>query len=131
MGLGEIIDEANRRVLITSPDGTSGQAATRIIVDMARQRPELVGWDWIHDVRRALGDVSVEDISQVARAFADPPPGDTFTIFVSTDPHLGIWARAMDFEFVRRRHLCAPTPEAAIALLERHRAATIPVPSFS
>ncbi|MDI1281229.1 MAG: hypothetical protein ACI9YM_000514 [Brevundimonas sp.] len=122
MGLGAIIDEANQRVLLTSPDGRSGQAATRIIVDMVQRRPELVGWDWIHDVRRALGDVSVEDISQVARAFTNPPPGDTFTIFVSTDPNLGTWARAMDFEFVRRRHLCAPTPEAAIALLERHRA---------
>jgi hypothetical protein len=129
MGFGEIIDEVNRRVLITSPDGISGQAATRIIVDMVRQRPELTGWDWVHDVRRALGDVSVDDISEVARAFANPPPGVTFTIFVSTDANLGTWARAMDFEFVRRRHLCAPTPEAALALLERHRAAISPVPS--
>tara|TARA_R110002124_G_scaffold92069_2_gene234008 strand:+ start:6237 stop:6548 length:312 start_codon:yes stop_codon:yes gene_type:complete len=99
-----------------------GREATEIITGMVRERPELIGWDWVQDVRLASGDVDVGDVTRVARAFADAPPGVTFTVFVSTDPNLGTWARAMDFEFVRRRHLCAPTPEAAIALLERHRA---------
>lgn len=121
--LEQVIDEANRRVLLTSPEGMSGRDATRSIIDMVRKRPELVGWDWIHDVRRAAGDVNVEDISGVAAAFVDPPPGETFTIFVSDDPNLGLWGQAMDFDFVRRRHLAVTTPEAAIALLERHRAA--------
>jgi len=106
-----------------------GREATDIITRMVRERPELIGWDWIQDVRLASGDVGVGDVTRVAQAFADAPPGETFTVFVSTDPNLGTWARAMDFEFVRRRHLCAPTPEAAIALLERHRAAISPVPS--
>lgn len=123
------LDEANRRVLFTTPGGMSGREATEIIADMVRQRPELIGWDWIQDVRLASGEVGVEDVTRVARAFAAAPPGDTFTVFVSTDPNLGTWARAMDFEFTRRHHLCAETPKAAIALLERHRATATRVPS--
>lgn len=125
------LDEANRRVLFTTAAGMSGRQASEIIVDMVRQRPDLIGWDWIQDIRLGSGDVGVEDVTRVARAFVAAPPGGTFTVFVSTDPNLGTWARAMDFEFVRRQHLCAPTPEAAIALLARHRAAISPVPSSS
>jgi hypothetical protein len=108
-----------------------GRETTEMIAGMVRERPELIGWDWVQDVRLGSGDVGVDDVTRVAQAFAAAPPGETFTVFVSTDPNLGTWARAMDFEFVRRRHLCAPTLAAAIALLERHRAAISPVPSSS
>tara|TARA_R110000764_G_scaffold115830_3_gene202767 strand:- start:55 stop:450 length:396 start_codon:yes stop_codon:yes gene_type:complete len=131
MAFDIVYDEVNRRVHVASLDAITAVSGTQNILNMLQQRPELKGWDWIHDVRRALADADVEDVSRIARAFSDPPPGETFTVFISTDPNLGTWARAMDFEFVRRRHLCAPTPEAAIALLERHRAAISLAPSSS
>lgn len=115
------IDEAARRVVMTADGATTGAQTSRFIVDLVARRPELAGWDWIHDIRDSSGEADNRDVQSVAEAFAGAPPGPSFTIFVTEDRGFDLWAKVMDHAFLERRHLTSPTVEAAIAELDALR----------
>lgn len=121
MSIETRIDETARRITQILSAADSGAAASRLIVDMVTQRPELAGWDWVHDVRQAEGRASLEDVEVAAAAFANAPPGETFTVFVTNDRNLTLWCRVMDHQIPGRRHLTALTVEEAHADLDRRR----------
>ena len=121
MSIETRIDETARRITQVLSPAASGAEASRVIVEMVAQRPELAGWDWVHDVREAEGRATLEDVQVTAAAFADAPPGETFTVFVSNDRNLILWCRVMDHQIPGRRHLTALTLEEAHADLDRRR----------
>lgn len=106
-----------------------GETVSRRILELTAARPELAGWDWIHDIRESSGDVGNPDVAMVARAFAAAPPGPTWTVFVTHDRNFDLWCRVMDAQFPGRTHLTAPSVEAAVLRLDRLR--TSPAPSSS
>jgi hypothetical protein len=114
-------DEDARRVVIVWGPTASGAAASHHIVSMVQERPELKGWDWVQDLRRTEGDGGVDDANRVAAAFADAPAGRTYTLFVTRDPHFGLWTPAMDLQFADRKHRLALTLEQALADLDQLR----------
>lgn len=118
------IDRAARRVTVTLGKGATGARATRFIIDLVARQPELMGWDWVHDVRLSASDAGHADASAVAEAFADAPPGQTYTVFVTEDRNLILWCKVMDHQFRDRLHLVALTPEDAHAELDRRRGRT-------
>ena len=130
MDIEHRFDEAAKRVFMTIGEAATGTAVARQIASLAAARPELAGWDWIQDVRDSRGGVDNGDIAMVAEAFAAAPPAPCWTVFVSTDPNLGLWCKVMDAMFRTRLHRSVLTPEAAIQLLESLRGAT-PAPSSS
>jgi hypothetical protein len=106
-------------IVAVGPD-VRGEQASRHIVGLVADRPELAGWDWIHDVRESSGEVGNPDVVQVAEAFAGAD-GPTWTIFVTYDRNFGLWCKVMDAQFGDRVHLTAPTLEAAIQELDARR----------
>ena len=102
---------------------------SRYIINLTGRRPELKGWDWVHDIRHSSGEVGNPDVVEVARAFADSPPGPTWTVFVTHDRNFDLWCKVMDAQFPGRTHLTALTPEAALRQLDALRAS--PAPSSS
>ena len=104
MAIRHELDEGRRRLHLTGDGGS-----------------ELIDWDWIIDLSQATGEVRNEDVDEAARLFAgqDEP---AWTVFVSADPNLPLWARVMDHQFSKRLHLTAPDADAAGRLLDRKRA---------
>lgn len=129
MDIDHRFDETAKRVFMTVGEAATGAAVSARIAELAAGRPELAGWDWIQDVRESRGEVDNADIASVAEAFAAAPPGPCWTVFVSHDTNLALWCKVMDAMFNGRLHRSAPTPEAAIQLLEALRAS--PAPSSS
>ena len=120
MELSHRIDAPARRVFMTIGEDATGAGASRYIAALAAARPELAGWDWVQDVRESSGEVDNADIEAVSRAFGSTGP--CWTVFVSHDPNLRLWCKVMDAMFDGRRHLAAPTMEAAVKALEEARA---------
>lgn len=116
------IDDVRRRVVLTSDQTTTGRQATDLILKLVHERPELMDYDWVHDIRITSGEVDTGDIDRVADAFSRASGVQTYTVFVTEDPNFAPWARTMDFLFRERKHMVAATPETAHALIDRVRA---------
>src|SRR5690606_15561944 len=121
MDIGHRLDESTKRVFMTVGEMATGAAVSAHIAQLAAERPELAGWDWIQDVRESRGEVDNDDIASVAEAFATAAPGPCWTIFVSHDPNLRLWCKVMDAMFNGRLHRAVLTPEAAVRLLDSLR----------
>ena len=112
-------------------EDVTGAQSTRHILQLTARRPELKGWDWVYDVRHSSGEVGNPDVNEVARAFADSPPGPTWTVFVTEDRNFGLWCRVMDAQFRSRSHLTALTVDAAHQQLDALRARNGPSRALS
>ena len=113
-------------MILTMGEDVTGAQSTRHILDLTARRPELKGWDWVHDIRESSGEVGNADVAGVAAAFADSPPGPAWTVFVTNDRNFALWCKVMDVQFPRRTHLTALTVEAAIAQLDALRSSRVP-----
>lgn len=122
LAIAHRIDDQHRQVWIRADGATTGAHVSAFIVELTEARIELRGYDFVHDLREASGDVNNNDVDQVATSFAATPSAVAYTVFITDDPSFGIWARAMDFQFPTRRHYVASSPEGAEALLQRLRA---------
>ncbi|GLK47862.1 hypothetical protein GCM10017620_08350 [Brevundimonas intermedia] len=117
--------EIDERARILSMDLVSGGAADRIldvILGLITARPELCGWDWIVECEPLPDDAGTQHLAQLSEAWGPPPKVEAVTVFVTQDRLLHLWARVMDFQFVRRKHLVERDIEAARRLIERRRA---------
>jgi hypothetical protein len=85
-------------------------------------RPELCGWDWIVEGRPLPDDATADHLARLAQAWGPPPVVEAVTVFVTDDALLHLWARVMDFQFVRRKHLVTRELEAARRLIDKRRA---------
>ena len=122
MSIAIVAIDAQRRVLLTSGQGARGPQLADATIRAVVERPELANWDWINHLQATVEDSSGEDIARIAAAFDPLSTGPCWTVFVSRDPNLRLWAQVMDHQFKHRRHLFADSPEAAAALLDRTRA---------
>lgn len=118
------LDPATRIALVLTKGTASGRDVARAILAEVAARPELASWDWIHDLRDASGDVSHDDVTGIAEAFGETPPArSALTVFITFDPHFGLWARTMDPLFPNRTHVVATSLEGAVAAIRRNRVA--------
>ena len=129
--LRERIDEQARRVILTMGEDVTGAQSARHIVQLTARRPELKGWDWVHDIRHSSGEVGNPDVTEVARAFVDSPPGPTWTVFVTEDRNFYLWCKVMDAQFRGRVHLTALTVDEAEEQLDALRALNGPSRALS
>lgn len=113
--------DAERRVLLTPGAGMRGPRLTDLVIQALADRPEIADWDWVNDLREPIEDSSSDDIVPIAAAFDAVSAVPTWTVFVTRDSNLRLWAQVMDHQFKHRRHLIAESPEAAAALLDRKR----------
>ena len=122
MPIDLVFHEDTRRVVMTVGEGTRGPDLGRLVKEAVRARPALADWDWINDLRHPVEDSSADDIPKLAEVFDPVSTRPTWTVLVSHDPGLAMWAKVMDHQFKFRRHLTASSIEAAMALLDHKRA---------
>ena len=99
----------------------SAQRALDQSVAILASEPEIWGWDWIVKSTVVPEDASVEQIAYLAKLFAAQPAVLATTVLVSLDRYLHLWARVMDFQFPKRKHLVATSVPLALNLIEARR----------
>ena len=99
----------------------SAQRALEQSLALLAAEPDLWSWDWIVDARTVPEDASVEQIARLARMFAMQPAVAATTVLVSEDRYLHLWAKVMDFQFPRRKHLVVTDIAQARKLIDARR----------
>ncbi|WP_395943226.1 hypothetical protein [Brevundimonas sp.] len=116
------IDDEARLFHLDLNCGITAERALDKALTVIEARPELWRWDWIVDARVTPEDASFHQIARLARAFDVRLDNEVLTMLVTHDSYLHLWARVMDFQFPRRRHLVVATPEAAMRRIEHRQA---------
>ena len=98
------MDEANRVLMLDLVSAGSADRVLKATVDLITQRPELCSWDWIVECEPMTDDATVQHLAKLAEAWGTPPLVEAVTVFVTNDRMLHLWARVLDFQFVRRKH---------------------------
>jgi hypothetical protein len=113
-------DTSRRIVRLDLRQVTRADTAANWVVDLARREPLYCQWDWIVDLRGAFDDAGPQHMSRLAAAFLTPRR-PVWSILISHDPYLYLWAQAMDAQFPNRRHVIASSPEEAGLKLRQAR----------
>lgn len=116
------IDEQARILWMDLVSAGSADKVLTATLALIKARPELCSWDWIVECQPLPNDATVDHLSKLAQAWGAPPTVEALTVFVTQDRLLHLWARVMDFQFLRRKHLVERDVEAARRLIERRRA---------
>jgi hypothetical protein len=106
-------------------DLVSAGSANRVLeatLALIAARPELCGWDWIVECHPLPDDATADHLHALSEAWGPPPEVEAITVFVTQDKLLHLWARVLDFQFTRRKHLITLDLESARKLIERRRA---------
>jgi len=115
------IDEEAQLLHLDLNSGVSAETALGEALAIIKVRPDLWSWDWIVEAETTPWDASFEQIARLAGALDTPPPAEALTMLVSQDASLHLWARVMDFQFLRRRHIVVRSIEEALVQIRRHR----------
>lgn len=119
------IDEANRVLMLDLVSAGSADRVLKATVDLITQRPELCSWDWIVECEPMTDDATVQHLAKLAEAWGTPPLVEAVTIFVTNDRMLHLWARVLDFQFVRRKHFIERDINVARQFVARRQSARI------
>ncbi|WP_426016176.1 hypothetical protein [Brevundimonas sp. DWR2-3-1b1] len=117
------IDEAARILWLDLVSAGSADKVLTATVNLITGRPELCSWDWIVECEPMPDDATIQHLGKLAEAWGPPPSDEAVTVFVTHDRLLYLWARVLDFQFVRRKHLIEQDIEAARRLVQRRRTA--------
>lgn len=117
------IDEANKILLLDLVSAGSADRVLEATIDLITLRPELCGWDWIVECEPIPDDATIQHLSRLAEAWGPPPAVEAVTVFVTQDRLLYLWARVLDFQFVRRKHMIERDIDAARRLVARRQSA--------
>lgn len=117
------IDEQTRILWLDLVSAGSADKVLEATVGLVTERPELCAWDWIVECEPMTDDATVQHLAKLAQAWGTPPVVEAVTVFVTHDRLLHLWARVLDFQFVRRKHLIERDTNAARRLIERRRIA--------
>lgn len=115
-------DETRARVTVRIPAGTRWATFEATVTAFLEAQPQTADWNWVLDEDVPFPDVDIPGLGRIAalyRRLGSTPAPRTFTVVVTSDPFFPDWARVIDMHFDNRRHLAAPTSEAAQALLDR------------
>ncbi|MBA3999747.1 hypothetical protein [Brevundimonas sp.] len=117
------IDDARRRVVLTSGCNVMARELNRALISLVLEKPERADHDFILDLRESYGDGSHDDVVRTAEMFRACGAGRraSHTCFISFDGGFVHWARTMDFCFTNRTHQLFSTPEEAHAFLDRRQ----------
>ncbi len=119
------IDEANRVLMLDLVSAGSADRVLTATVDLITQRPELCSWDWIVECEPITDDATVQHLAKLAEAWGTPPLVEAVTVFVTNDRMLHLWARVLDFQFVRRKHFIERDINVARQFVARRQSARI------
>lgn len=119
------IDDARRRVVMTSGFNVMSRDMIDAMTELVLEAPQRADHDFIIDLRESYGDGSHDDVVRAAEIFRACGAGRRAarTCFVSFDSGFVHWARTMDFCFPNRTHHVFMNAEAAHAFLDRGRSA--------
>lgn len=119
------IDEANRVLMLDLVSAGSADRVLKATVDLITQRPELCSWDWIVECEPMTDDATVQHLAKLAEAWGPPPSVEAVTVFVTNDRMLHLWARVLDFQFVRRKHFIERDIDIARRFVARRQSARL------
>lgn len=119
------IDEANRVLMLDLVSAGSADRVLKATVNLITQRPELCSWDWIVECEPMTDDATVQHLAKLAEAWGTPPLVEAVTVFVTHDRMLHLWARVLDFQFVRRKHFIERDIDIARRFVARRQSARI------
>lgn len=113
-----------RCFVVTLQAGATGRHLTQTLCALFESQPELAGYDLIENLTGFSGDASHADVQAIAACYAGHMIEDgtiKYTVIVTPDENYRFWLPAMDHIFPDRRHLLAPTLEAALTKLNELR----------
>lgn len=116
------LDAVRERVTLRVPAGTRWAAFEAATMALLEARPETADWHWLIDDAGPIEDIDVSATGRIAAAFrrhVRDPGRRPLTVIITRDPYFAEFARVIDLHFDGRRHVAAPTVEAAEALLDR------------
>ncbi|NBB65114.1 hypothetical protein GVN18_38300 [Pseudomonas sp. ODNR1LW] len=116
------IDEQAQNLWMDLVSAGSADRVLEATLALIGARPELCGWDWIVECDPLPDDARADHLKILSEVWGPPPEVEAITVFVTQDKLLHLWARALDFQFTRRKHLIARDVESARDLIERRRA---------
>jgi hypothetical protein len=105
----------------------SPEAGAATLLKLYAEHPRAPYYDRLYDLTGYETGLDPQNLAKVASAYRELNTDPSFpcrTAIVTRDPHFGLWARSMDFQFQGRRHRAFETVEEAerwlaIALEER------------
>lgn len=119
--LDYVIDEDACIFQLDMVSAGSSDRLLEVTLALIAARPELCGWDWIALGEPLPDDATTDHLAHLQAAWGPPPEVEAVTVFVTHDTLLHLWARVMDFQFVRRKHLVVRELDTAYRLIERRR----------
>ena len=117
------IDEASKVLMLDLVSAGSADRVLKATVDLITQRPELCSWDWIVECEPMTDDATVQHLAKLADSWGAPPLVEAVTVFVTNDRMLHLWARVLDFQFVRRKHFIERDINVARQFVARRQSA--------
>lgn len=118
------IDDVRLRLRITGGQDIPTARLVEALVRLVQEDPSRADYDFIFDIREIYGDGTHDHVEHAAEAFRALGAGEhpATTCFITYDAGFVHWARAMDFCFENRTHLCFTSLDAAERFLEQGRA---------
>lgn len=122
-------DPGKRRAIVTVPPGARWATFEAALLDAVAREPAITDWNLIIDDQGPIEDVAVDGMARIGEVFrrlAREPERQTWTIVVTTDRFFPSWARVIDLNYGARKHLSAPSLDAALTLMDRLEAGASP-----
>jgi hypothetical protein len=113
-----------RCFVVTLHAEATGRHMAQSLCALFESQPELAGYDLIENLTAFSGEATHADVQTVAACYAERMAADgstKYTVIATPDDNYRFWVPAMDHFFPDRRHLLAPTLEAAWAMLNELR----------
>ena len=108
--------EPNPLVRVVVRGLVSPEEGAEALLKLYTEHPRAPWYDRLFDLTGYETGIDPQNLARVAAAYRERNTDPTFpcrTAIVTRDPHFGLWARSMDFQFEGREHRAFATlPEA-------------------
>ena len=114
-------DAAVPRVRITLRGAIDGDEVADAFIRLYAEHPEAAYYDRLFDLTAYRSGFGQEHLQRIAPAYAranTDPSHACRTAMVTRDPHFGLWAKSMGFQFKGREHRAFATFEDAERFLD-------------
>jgi hypothetical protein len=108
--------EPNTLVRVVVYGVLKAEEGAAALMKLYAEHPRAPYYDRLFDLLDYQAGLDQQELARVATAYKERNTDPSFpcrTAIVTLDPHFGLWARSMDFQFEGRRHRAFATVKEA------------------